>query len=70
MLPFIALTALMSSAAIKTDVPADGATIFPTNIAFGEIDPNGKVPTENGVTGAGAKKLGYRTAPGRAESGT
>jgi hypothetical protein len=50
--------ALASGSAIavpQREAPPDDSTIFPTGIALGEIDPNGKVPTLNGVPGAGVK---------------
>jgi hypothetical protein len=58
MLSLLAAAALASGAAIAApegDIPPGSAAIFPTSIALGEIDPNGKVPTVNGVPGAGTR---------------
>jgi hypothetical protein len=58
MLPLFATLVLASGAVIavpQRETTPDNATIIPTSVAFGEIDPNGKVPTVNGVPGAGVK---------------
>jgi len=51
-----AVTAFAAPAAQSTNaaqIAADGNSIIVTSASVGEIDPNGKVPTANGVPGAG-----------------
>ena len=51
-----AVTAFAAPAAQSTNaaqIAADGNSIIVTSASVGEIDPNGKVPTTNGVPGAG-----------------
>jgi hypothetical protein len=58
---FVAALALSAGSAVMTaqteSAPATVPAMLPTSITAGYIDPNGKVPTINGVSGSGVENL-------------
>ena len=55
MLAIVALAAAFATVAtpVRTSDAAQGSAVVLTSITAGEVDPNGIVPTLNGVSGAG-----------------
>jgi hypothetical protein len=57
----VALAAPATHASNTAPMTGNGGGVIITNVAMGEIDPNGIIPTTNGVQGAGVDNVDIAT---------